>query len=301
MAKWMQGVYTVRNKEKYAGNKPPRYRSSWEMMFCQFCDNNPSVLQWASESIQIPYFNPIKGRATIYIPDFFIVYVDKDGRNHAELIEIKPQKETTMEHAGKSQHNRLMGCRICILSKAGNQVSNCYRSRHLHADRQEKIIICMTKKLNDLFNLAPPNINGVEESVAEQEDQAQQLVQLLDAADKIDNALPYVKGLEDSDKELDELARKSEETFQSLIDLGMNMEGRFAAPVFEAATKMMGHAIAAKTAKMDKKLRMIDLQLKKAKLDQSKPVIDDDDGTMNSTGITMTRAELLEKILSGNK
>jgi len=108
MAKWMQGVYTVKNKEKYAGNKAPRYRSSWEMMFCQFCDNNPSVLQWASESIQIPYFNPIKNRPTIYVPDFFIVYVDKNGQNHAELIEIKPQKETTMEHAGKSQHNRLM-------------------------------------------------------------------------------------------------------------------------------------------------------------------------------------------------
>ena len=159
----------------------------------------------------------------------------------------------------------------------------------------------MTKKLNDLFNLAPPPTNEIEEPITEQEDQSQQMVELLDAADKIDNALPYVKGLEDSDKELDDLARKSEETFQSLIDLGMNMEGRFAAPVFEAATKMMGHAITAKTAKIDKKLRMIDLQLKKAKLDQSKPVVDEDDGTMNSTGVTMTRAELLEKILSGNK
>jgi hypothetical protein len=63
-----------------------------------FCDNNDKILKWASESIQIPYRNPLSGKQTIYIPDFFIVYQDKTGKQHAELIEIKPKKQTTLEN-----------------------------------------------------------------------------------------------------------------------------------------------------------------------------------------------------------
>ena len=64
-----------------------------------FLDNHPSVIQWASESIKIPYFNPVKGQQSIYVPDFLIVYIDKNGKKHSELIEVKPKKETTMESA----------------------------------------------------------------------------------------------------------------------------------------------------------------------------------------------------------
>jgi len=71
----------------------------------QFCDSNPNVLNWASESIQIPYRNPFTGKQTVYIPDFFIVYEDKNKQKHAELIEIKPRSQTLMEKA-KSNNDK---------------------------------------------------------------------------------------------------------------------------------------------------------------------------------------------------
>ena len=68
----------------------------------RLCDEHPNVAKWASESIKIPYRHPLTGKYTIYVPDFFIVYVDKMGKKHAELIEVKPAAQTTMEKAGKS-------------------------------------------------------------------------------------------------------------------------------------------------------------------------------------------------------
>lgn len=65
----------------------------------QFCDNNPAILQWASEAINVPYRNPFTNKNTIYVPDFLIIYVDKNQQKHAEVIEIKPSTETTMESA----------------------------------------------------------------------------------------------------------------------------------------------------------------------------------------------------------
>lgn len=97
--RWAQGVYTVKNPEKYIGKGVPKYRSSWEMMFFSFCDNNPSVLQWASESIHIPYRNPLTGKQTIYIPDVFMVYVNKNGQKLGELVEIKPSAQTNLQEA----------------------------------------------------------------------------------------------------------------------------------------------------------------------------------------------------------
>ena len=99
MAKFSQGFYTVKNPEKYVGTHAPRWRSSWEMHFMVFLDNHPSVLNWASESIRIPYRNPLTGKNTTYVPDFFIVYQDKNGTNHGEVIEIKPSGQVTLETA----------------------------------------------------------------------------------------------------------------------------------------------------------------------------------------------------------
>ena len=107
MSKFASGKYQIKNPEKYMGKRLPNYRSSWEFTFMAFCDNNPAVLNWASESIQIPYFNPVSGKQTIYVPDFLIVYVDAHQRKHTELVEIKPTKETTMESA-KSYRDKLM-------------------------------------------------------------------------------------------------------------------------------------------------------------------------------------------------
>lgn len=103
MSKFAQGKYQIKNPEKYVGRHSPTYRSSWEFAFCSFCDNNPAILQWASEAISIPYRNPVTGKNTIYVPDFFIVYVDANKKQHAELIEIKPMKQTAMESAKTPQ------------------------------------------------------------------------------------------------------------------------------------------------------------------------------------------------------
>lgn len=102
MSKYAQGKFQIKNPEKYVGNKTPTYRSGWEFVFMQFCDNNPSIIQWASEAIHINYRNPLTGKNTIYVPDFLIIYIDKSGQKHAEVIEVKPTKETTLEAAGKS-------------------------------------------------------------------------------------------------------------------------------------------------------------------------------------------------------
>jgi hypothetical protein len=96
----------MKNPEKYAGNKVPLARSSWEFVFMKMLDEHPGVLNWASESIQIPYRDPFTGKYTIYVPDFFINYSDKDGKSHAELIEVKPASQTIKEKVGKSQYNQ---------------------------------------------------------------------------------------------------------------------------------------------------------------------------------------------------
>lgn len=106
MAKYASGKYTIKNPEKYMGKRAPTYRSSWEFTFCTFCDNNPAVVQWSSESITIPYYNPVSGKNTVYVPDFLVVYRDKNEKQHTELVEIKPSKEATMEGA-KSYRDKL--------------------------------------------------------------------------------------------------------------------------------------------------------------------------------------------------
>lgn len=107
MARFAQGKYTLKNPDKYIGGRTPTYRSSWEFAFMRFCDLNESVSKWASEAIKIPYRNPLSGKNTIYVPDFFIVYTDKNSQQHVELIEVKPLNQTTLESAGRSRTNQL--------------------------------------------------------------------------------------------------------------------------------------------------------------------------------------------------
>lgn len=106
MGNFAHGIYKPRNPQKYIGKGSIKYRSSWELVFCQFCDNNNKILKWASESIQIPYKNPLTGKQTIYIPDFFIVYQDKNGKILSEVIEIKPKKQTILEEKVTSARDR---------------------------------------------------------------------------------------------------------------------------------------------------------------------------------------------------
>ena len=102
MSKFAQGKYQIQNPAKYVGNKTPTYRSGWEHTFMTMCDNNPAITQWASEAIHINYRNPFTNRMTIYVPDFLMVYTDAAGNQHAEVIEVKPVKETSLQEAGRS-------------------------------------------------------------------------------------------------------------------------------------------------------------------------------------------------------
>jgi len=106
MSRFAQGKYTLKNPEKYAGGRTPTYRSSWEWAMMKFCDENPNVSQWASEAIKIPYRDPFTGKYTIYVPDFFIAYSDKNGKQRVELIEVKPANQAYKSRLGKSKANQ---------------------------------------------------------------------------------------------------------------------------------------------------------------------------------------------------
>lgn len=164
----------------------------------------------------------------------------------------------------------------------------------------------MTKKLEELFNLPSAEETtgtGETDSTADGKPSIEQqraiIKEVDEAIDKIDAALPFVADLDVSDKELDELSDLAKEKFQDLIDLGMNVEARFSGHILATAGTLLGHAITAKQAKLDKKLRMVDLQLKKARLDaqttktDGEKLIDATDGK----GIVIDRNELLKQIL----
>jgi len=108
MGKWAQGIFTPKNTKKYVGNHSPRYRSGWELTFMTFCDSNDNILYWASEALRIPYKHPLTGKATIYVPDFFVVYKNKHGKQVAEVVEIKPKKQSIIESKAASAKDRMV-------------------------------------------------------------------------------------------------------------------------------------------------------------------------------------------------
>ena len=156
----------------------------------------------------------------------------------------------------------------------------------------------MTKKLEELFDIASSDKNELNEPIP---GVAQEVTkEALSNLEKIETALPTVRGLEASDRELDDLANKASTSFQDLMDLGMQVDSRFSGDIFSVASNMLNHAITAKTAKLNKKLKMIDLQLKKATLDQRQAKVDEkiDNIPLGETGQNLDRNELL-RVLSG--
>ena len=170
----------------------------------------------------------------------------------------------------------------------------------------------MTKKLEDILNL--PNVKEAFKEVDKKEqarvnkDQTKEVMKNVDPQtrknleksyaefDKVAAALPQVKGLgELSDLELDKLAVEAEESYKNLMDLGMNVDSRYSGRIFEVAGNFLRNAIDAKSGKIDKKLKMIELQLKKQKLDQGNKdgtPIEESDGYVISD-----RNELMKKLL----
>lgn len=158
----------------------------------------------------------------------------------------------------------------------------------------------MTKKLEEVFNL--PQQPVVEPEMEDNLAQAPviDLQEKLEEFDKISAALPKVKGLGDmADSELDALAAKAEQAYDDLMDLGMNVDARYGARMFEVAAQMMNAAIVAKTNKIDKKLKMVDLQLKKLAIDKKNGNTQE---TVEGEGYILTdRNSILEKLKNLNK
>ena len=160
----------------------------------------------------------------------------------------------------------------------------------------------MTRKLEELFDL-PPSAAEIDAEVPAIAVNQALLAELDFTIDKIDNALPAVRGLDATDTEMDELSDMAKGSYKDLMDLGMQVDSRFASEIFGVASNMLGHAITAKTAKLDKKLKMIDLQMKKMRLDQQQQALDSkaaDAGlapTQTAEGMVLSRNDLLNRIL----
>ena len=158
------------------------------------------------------------------------------------------------------------------------------------------------KKLEEILNL-PESKKTIKKAEKEKADEvAQPFLRDMSEFDKIAASLPAVKGLGDvADAEFDALAQRATDAYDDLMDLGMNVEARYSGRIFEVAGGMLKNAIDAKAAKIDKKLKMIELQLKKQKLDQD---AGDSDGGIDVTGtgvIVSDRNSLIEKLKNMNK
>jgi len=159
----------------------------------------------------------------------------------------------------------------------------------------------MTKKLEEILNLPsnkekyskPPDTGVVVKPI--------NLEEKLEEFDKIASALPRVKGLGDiSDAEFDSLASKAEQAYDDLMDLGMNVDPRYSTRMFEVAAQMMNAAIVAKTNKIDKKLKMVDLQIKKLAIDR-KHGNHEGNGIEGEGYIITDRNSILQKLKDINK
>jgi DNA-directed RNA polymerase beta' subunit len=156
------------------------------------------------------------------------------------------------------------------------------------------------RKLEELFDMAPSfDKNEVAQDI---ETTKYAITEIDSAIDKIDAALPGIRDLETSDSEMDEIATKASDTFNDLMDLGMQVDSRYASEIFAVAGAMLGHALTAKTAKLNKKLKIIQLQLQKAKLDLDKEKHnsknqDEDDTIETAEGQVLSRNDLLDRLI----
>lgn len=157
----------------------------------------------------------------------------------------------------------------------------------------------MTKKLEELFELASSEENDLTIPLPEVTEEVTE--NALSTLDKIEAALPQVKGLEAADTEMDELAAMATSSYKDLMDLGMQVESRFSSEIFNSASSMLGHAITAKTAKINKKLKMLDLQMKKAQLDVKNAAKNEEvENTPLGEGKSLDRNELLKMFNTKN-
>ena len=114
------GKFIPKNRDKYRGNpKKITYRSLWEKTFMKYCDSNPSILEWSSEEIIIPYYSPVDRKYRRYFPDFFIKSLNRDGSISKKIIEIKPKKQTVPPKKPKKKRSKR------FLTESKTYVTNC--------------------------------------------------------------------------------------------------------------------------------------------------------------------------------
>lgn len=157
----------------------------------------------------------------------------------------------------------------------------------------------MTKKLEEIFGFDRLEENSSTEEPKLTPEETQSAIVEIDATiDQIDAALPSVRDLDASDRELDDIAQKATETFESLTDLGFNVDSRYASELFAVASTMLGHALTAKTTKLQKKLKVVEMQMKKMKLDADiAKATKKDEPTETAHGQILSRNDLLERLL----
>lgn len=165
----------------------------------------------------------------------------------------------------------------------------------------------MTKRLSQVFDLEDDSDessgsesgNEMLAALAQPLDHQPAMNDAMSTLDKIDSALTEVRGLEASDNDMDEIAGIARESFDTLMDLGLQVDSRFASEIFSVASSMLGHALTAKTAKINKKLKMLDLQLKQAALQQKTlNRVEQAESIPLGEGSMLDRNELLKSILA---
>ena len=161
----------------------------------------------------------------------------------------------------------------------------------------------MTKKLEETFNINPVEEDEkVEETptIEESRDLTEILSTEISTTEKIDASLPMVQGLNEHDKDMDDIHQKAISTFEELISLGMNVEVHAGAKLMETANQMLKTAMEAKDSKVDRKLKMLNLQLQKAKLDLAQDKEDKkskiDDEIESEGSVVLDRNELLKRL-----
>jgi hypothetical protein len=124
MARYSSGTYQPKNQAKYVGKAYPKWRSSWELSFMRFADDNPNVIAWSSESYKIPYIHPFDNKPHIYIPDFFLIYLDANGVQQAEMVEVKPFTQTVGN--AKSESDKM----AAVINDAKWKYARAYCKQH---------------------------------------------------------------------------------------------------------------------------------------------------------------------------
>lgn len=148
MSRPAKAEYYPANPEKYIGTYPIVYRSSWEHSVMRVFDAHPYVLAWASESVSIPYINPLTGKWAMYVPDFLVVYADKNGQKHAEIIEVKPMKERPdyVRKAGERLSKRTQLTQIINAAKFMAAATYCKKNKMRFRVASENELFAWSKK-----------------------------------------------------------------------------------------------------------------------------------------------------------